>query len=897
MKKIMIILTTIICLIFKSASARDISVFAVNFGEAEIENILLEKLEESLKKEEAIVGVIDATRPSVVGYFSYDHSLYGDKSAYRGILSDIGNRFNNDQKDINLPLVLSYATEFIFSNYTEGDNVEIFLVDVLEHKGRDYSFEDGFPNDGFLSLNDNDFSLIKIIPGSFSSRVFAVQLTKNEFKDEYQKFAYHLSNSVLGGELLSFSFTDNASSLSFDEPLQEKVANLNSVTASRVINAEERPVCEVEDVVQIVQKAERLEIVVKNVSRSNSIGNFLLTVGASSEEGQFSFDSAGTGFFSVKRLPGEGVLSVSDCSGGMQEHFSYDVDELDDVISVIGVSEDIAKISGENIQRIDGSDVIIVDENTGRRWVTQVENGRYSIEVPIAPGKHVFYVERPFSGRKQYFEVLLQEKCTFNSNLSYNGAVGLLKVQTTCATQDVLSLSYGDETYSARFSSDQSAKIEFPLTCGSTYGLWKVGQRPENEFVVQYTINPDRISVEEKPFKVSITIKNLSRANSEARYSAIIGGETLDGSIIFDNDGVTTIDLPRTTPGLAVFNLEDCQGDLTQAGSYNVSEIDDDIDVTVLSNEEARIVGENIQRPDGSQVKIKNETTGEEWTVAVQNGRYSLETFVPPGVQKFSIIKPFSEEKYKFDVKVRDECRVSNEIEFDSGIAVLTVISDCDIEEEIFVRYNDREYRATFDSQGKVQFKLPMECGEVTGMWSVDAFGETFETALDCTGKLRVILRWNDPVDLDLHILEGASGGLNSGVGWAYFAKCLGPNNPECKAAGFINKDCTSSEDSCGLPKEEYYQVEIADLPSSARSITAMVNNYTRDNSGTPSGQHCGDGEYAQVSFTITAYIENERYERRGISEHRKRFRRVPCNTARNRAAFINENELTIPFR
>ncbi len=135
-----------------------------------------------------------------------------------------------------------------------------------------------------------------------------------------------------------------------------------------------------------------------------------------------------------------------------------------------------------------------------------------------------------------------------------------------------------------------------------------------------------------------------------------------------------------------------------------------------------------------------------------------------------------------------------------------------------------------------------MECGEAMGSWKSGPEARSFRTNLDFTGKLRVILRWSESVDLDLHIAEGRSANYGTGVNWAYFAKCLGATNPDCKAAGFINKDCKSSDsDGCGSPKEEIYEVDMQSLPASAKSITVMVNNYTRDDSGKPTLPHLSD--------------------------------------------------------
>ena len=891
MKRFFLLLTTVISLISTAASAREISVFAVNFSENELRNIVSNEIEKLLQRNDVVIGIIDAGEARFAGYFASEHPEFGNDGAVRGIKSEVANRFGAARKPINLPLVLSEINEFVLSHYKSNDIVRVYLVDVLEHKGRSFSFETGFPNDGFLTLQDSDFHLIQALPQEIDSSVSVVQLTKNQFQSQYLKFSYHLSKTVLGGNLTSFAFASSAPPLSFDEPITVDVPDLETVTASRVINAEERPVCEVEDLVQVVQKADRLEVSVQNISRANSVGNFLLTVGASSDERQFSFDSNGKGSFNVKRLPGKGTLSVSDCAGVMQEHYSYDVDELDDVISVVGVSEGVAKISGENVQRIDGSDVVIVDENTGRRWVTQAADGQYSIEVPIAPGKHVFYAERPFSGEKQYFDVLLQEKCTLSSNLSYGGAVGRLSVQSTCTTQDALSLSYNNERYSARFGSNQMAEIEFPLTCGTTYGLWQVDQQPENEFVVQYAISPDQIAVAEGSSKVSIAITNPTRANSEAKYAAVIGDETFEGNITFNADGIGTVELPRTSPGSGMFNLEDCQGNLAQAGTYKVTQIDDDIDVTVLSDERARIVGENIQRTDGSRVTIKNEDTGERWTAIVQNGRYSLEVAVPPGLQNFSASKPYGSGTYPFTVKVRDPCDVNHELKKDGGLGLLTVSTDCSPKDRrVKLSYDGIEYSERLDSDNTALFRFPLACDAATGSWTLDAEKGEFDTSFSCDGLVRVIVHFEANANLNLYVHETLDRNSKNGdvVSHGNCNYSKGDAAPSCDGGiGRLLIDVASRTDTTNT---QYYEAKISDFDGT-KYVVAMVEYYDRNQNHmnkTVPAEFCGSGAKARVPYTMKWY-DGSRWSKKNFV-----IQPLPCGSIVPENLFQTERQKSI---
>ncbi len=890
-----IIISLYFLLVPFSVNATDISIFAVNFSKETLSDVVLEELEKQLNREDSVVGIIDASDLKVVGYFNPKHPVYGSKETLRGILGEIDGRFSNAPSQVNLPLVILEVSEFVRGHYTAESAVDIFLVDVLKHQGRNFDFTRGYPNDGFLQLDDSDFSLIDGLSPDFESKVRALQIADDGFREQYLRFAFHLSERVLGGELVSFAYAASSPPISFDEPLSTPVTDLVvPISASRVVNAEERPVCEVEDVVEVVRKIGGLEVSVQNISRSNSVGNYLLETDGSKIEDQFSFDGDGRGIFSVKAIPGNGVLSVSDCSGDFVEQFKYDIGQLADVISVLAVSKDIARISGRNVQRADGSDVVIFDEKTGRRWVTQVADGRYSIDVPVAPGRHRFYVERPFSGEKQHFDVLLQEKCEINSSIAYEGALGKLVIQSTCSAQSKLLATYDNQSLTANFNAENKASIDFALTCGTSVGSWRIDGASENEFTTQYVIDQDRVSASEGALTVDLEIKNPSRANGKSKYTAIQGGKTLDGVLSFNADGIGVLTLPRSIAGRGVLNLVNCDGDLTQAGTYNVSAIDDEIEVSVLSDNSARITGENIQRPDGSQVTVRNKDSGERWTARVRNGKYSLDVQVPPGLQNFLASKPRNDGDYPFTVKTRDACRHTHNIDYDGGVALLSVNTDCIKDEPVEIEYNGNKYSKKMNSSGGVNFRLPMDCGEAQGKWKYLDSTDQFLTSYDCRGKLRVILRWNDPIDLDLHIQETANATF-ANQNWASFKNCLGPNNSECKAIGFINKDCKSSD--CGTLKEEYYEADLARVMNISPSITVMVSNYTRDNDGKPKQPHCGSGEYAEVSYRLIAYIENERYVRRGTTEHNKRFSRVACDVPRSPLSFVEENVLTVPLR
>jgi hypothetical protein len=885
-------------------SAKQITVYVINFSNVEIEDLVIRDISKKENDNSAdIIGIMDAEHASFVSYYNKSHPEYGKRNILPFLKETTSSKFySNPNARINLPFVLSKANEFILSHYIKSDKVEVLLVDVLEHSGRNFSFKDGFPNDGFLTLSDSDFSLIRKLDSDIQVDVKVVENKKSDFRSQYEKFAFHLSDKIFGGTLNSFSFGKSAQTLNFDEPISSNIADLKTVQMSQVINSEKRPVCEVEDFVNIVQKTNQLAINIKNLSRANSVGNFKLILGENINSGQFSFNEEGIANFEILKFPGQARLEISDCLGIFVERGKYSSNELSDIIKVTNVSESIALIEGENLQRVDGSDVVIIDEKTNREWIVQANGGKYSIEVPLSPGEHKFFVKKPFSNEKQYFNIKLQEDCRLNSDVTYNGAIGSLVVNSSCTINEELQLTYNNKNYSNTFNDQQTASVEFPLICGTHQGSWIVDAGERNEFLTQYAIRPDIITVSELSSVIKIDIENSSRAGGSAKYNITVLEEVLEGNVEFDTSGKVSIEIPRDKVGAGVFQIENCQGELSNSASFEVTAIDDKITTSILSNEKANIHGKNIQRRDGSSVLLTNTNTNETWEVVVENGEYKIDINVPPGEQNFTATKPDGNGVYDFKVKVRDECKLTDKVSFDGGLALLSITSDCSNSDLVKVDYNSRVYEKSFPSSGIVTFKLPMECGESSGIWSAGSFdNRKFLTSFDCTGIFRVILTWEQNVDLDLHVAETTNAKIKE-ANWIYHQNCKGQNSTKCKGIGFLNKDC--EKDGCGSLKEEYYEGDLLELREVTNFVTAMVHFYNRDKTKTyaesetiiPKSDYCGSAPNAIVKYKIVAYVENRRVERRGVTEHKKTIKSLPCGVERQTTAFVNENELAIPL-
>ena len=310
-------MTILISLNFANiAFAKDISIFLVDFSDSSTKLKLIEQATKETNKSDMVLAIFDARSVRIVAYFASEHRMLGSESAKETILAQIDQNYKYDEKiNLNLPMGLSLVNEIILGHYATGDAVNIFLVNALKHNGRKFAFENGFPNDGFLTLKDSDFALIRPLPSKIKSSVYVLEKSNNLARNEYLRFSYHLAQVKLGGELKSFSFEKSEQALNFQEPILHHVKDLEIVSGSDVVNGVERPRCEVEDSVEVVQKADRLSINVQNISRANSYGNFELSVGNYSEKGQFFIDSNGAGAFNVKRIPGKGILNVSDCDG------------------------------------------------------------------------------------------------------------------------------------------------------------------------------------------------------------------------------------------------------------------------------------------------------------------------------------------------------------------------------------------------------------------------------------------------------------------------------------------------------------------------------------------------------------------------------------------------------
>jgi hypothetical protein len=297
----------------------------------------------------------------------------------------------------------------------------------------------------------------------------------------------------------------------------------------------------------------------------------------------------------------------------------------------------------------------------------------------------------------------------------------------------------------------------------------------------------------------------------------------------------------------------------------------------------------------GSEVLIRNEDTGEEWTAIIRDGRYDLEIGVPPGLNRFTATKPHSAGTYLFDIKLREPCQVYDSIRYDGGLAILTVFSDCSIDGDVIVNYTDQKYSKEMESVGSISFKLPLGCGEVIGNLQIpDLPTKEFSTNFDCSGTVRFILRWTDDIDLDLHVQEKFSSKRHGQPYWVSHGNCL-KGGSNCIGYGILSKDCQSN--ACGSLKEEVYEVKMGSLRGNTTGITAMVNYYSRGNNGSDaSGDFCGSGSLSSPAYTLIGYIGNERYRfSNGQTIVNASIPSVQCGSKIPDFEYLNPKTMSIP--
>lgn len=171
------------------------------------------------------------------------------------------------------------------------------------------------------------------------------------------------------------------------------------------------------------------------------------------------------------------------------------------------------------------------------------------------------------------------------------------------------------------------------------------------------------------------------------------------------------------------------------------------------------------------------------------------------------------------------------------------------------VDYDGETYAARFDDKGNA--KVDVALVSAANTLSVSGTGKG---AIRCDVAFpeidqvyRVILRWHDPVRIDLHVIEplgqeGGKGHVHAGA----------PNTAQDHGLGRLDIVTEApEEDATG---EQSYVIDEASRPP--HGVFTFRYDYV-SRGATPSGQFCEQGKFANVSFLLFALDHGKKQEPR----------------------------------
>jgi hypothetical protein len=175
----------------------------------------------------------------------------------------------------------------------------------------------------------------------------------------------------------------------------------------------------------------------------------------------------------------------------------------------------------------------------------------------------------------------------------------------------------------------------------------------------------------------------------------------------------------------------------------------------------------------------------------------------------------------------------------DSGLQRIHIFSPCRRNERVRASYGTHEQEAVFDQEGNADLAVAItDDRSAINLSYSSGPGEPVQT--DPAGLAtvyRITLQWDEPVDLNLHVVEPS--GVVGGKGDATAGN---------SAAGLIGKiDLEDNGSGPGPFQESYVLPNRLERPSDILKV--YVENVTRTRE--PFGPFCGQGEHAKIAVTL----------------------------------------------
>ncbi len=206
-------------------------------------------------------------------------------------------------------------------------------------------------------------------------------------------------------------------------------------------------------------------------------------------------------------------------------------------------------------------------------------------------------------------------------------------------------------------------------------------------------------------------------------------------------------------------------------------------------------------------------------------------------------------------------CPTAIHPENDHGLERIHIFSPCRRNERVRASYGTHEQEAIFDQDGNANLTVAITGGRnpINIAYADQSAAQVQVDPASLATILRITLQWDAPADLNLHVIE--PGGVLNGRGDATAGNSAG---------GLAGKlDLEDDGSGPGPFQESYVLPNRFERPSGI--LTVYVENMTRTRA--PSGQFCGEGEYARIAVTLIVA------DRGRVQQHPFLLPAMPCGS------------------
>jgi uncharacterized protein YfaP (DUF2135 family) len=337
------------------------------------------------------VAVIDATDGALLLFDGSRAAVIppARRAAIFAIIRDHA-RMHAGEASEDLPMTLQTMADVTRAMAGQLASVDYYLVGPFRHNKDGIDFAEGYPNDGFLLLDDTPFALITPAPTP-GSRLHVLNTGEMANREAYERFAALLGRQIFDASLASFSSKMVVGDL---PPFSLAPPPDATLRRSALLRPIVRPNCAYDDEIQIHPDGDAgLQLRMSNPCRKNA----LVSTVQNGKSRNAVADGEGVVNFSYRLTAGRNEINVVTLDGGLKSVFDKIVPPLDDDIAVVQSTDKVVLV-GTNPLRLDDSEVVLREQGTDRVWSTHAHDGHWQIETPLSPGRHSFDIDRPPGG-------------------------------------------------------------------------------------------------------------------------------------------------------------------------------------------------------------------------------------------------------------------------------------------------------------------------------------------------------------------------------------------------------------------------------------------------------------------------------------------------------------------